>query len=82
VLMWAQFLSMPFLTKSRRTQKRLVRHHDKHAPCLPGLWAPACGLILFSASGSIFWLDDYGIGIVIGIPESSIFANGRHLRSK
>ncbi len=44
---------------------------DKHAPpSARAVGTPLCGLILFGAIGSIFWLDlIYGIGIVIGIPE-------------
>ena len=44
---------------------------DKNAPpAAKTVGTPLCGLILFGAIGSIFWLDlVYGIGIVIGIPE-------------
>jgi len=45
---------------------------DRNAPAAAKFFGtPLCGLILFGAIGSIFWLDLlYGVAIVLGIPEA------------
>ena len=72
VLMWlAISIAMHSFPSPADAKNIWAAINDKQAPpAAKAVGTPLCGLILFGAIGSIFWLDlVYGIGIVVGIPQ-------------
>jgi hypothetical protein len=72
VLMWlAISIAMHSFPSPADAKNIWAAINDRQAPpAAKAVGTPLCGLILFGAIGSIFWLDlVYGIGIVVGIPQ-------------